>query len=144
MFIGEYTHTLDPKKRLSLPSKWRAQLGKKVILTRGLDKCIFVYTRKEWESFVEKLNDLSFGKAGSRNFNRFILSSASEADVDGSGRILIPNNLKTFAGLTSKVVLAGVGNRLEIWNEKSWRENTRLIEKQADQLAESLGELGMI
>ena len=144
MLIGEYTHTVDPKKRLSLPSKFRKELGKKVVLTRGLDNCIFVYTVSDWNQISEKLGTLSMGQSGSRAFNRFMLSGATEVDVDTSGRVLLPDFLRDFAGIKTKVVLAGVYNRVEIWNEKNWIEYKRRIEKEADTLAEKLGDIGMI
>lgn len=144
MLIGEYRHTLDDKKRISLPAKFRKEVGKNVVLTRGLDNCIFLYPQKEWAKITEKLAELSIGQAGSRGFNRFMLSGAVEANVDSAGRILIPDFLKDFAGLTGKVVLAGVYNRIEIWEEKAWSEYTKRIEKEADMLAEKLGDIGMI
>lgn len=144
MLIGEYTHTLDPKKRLSLPAKFRKELGKTVVITRGLDNCVSLYPLSTWKTMAEKLAELPMGQAGSRDFNRFMLSGAQEVDIDSAGRILIPDFLKDFAGLKTKVVLAGVHNRVEIWNEKSWGEYTKRIQKQADALAEKLGEFGMI
>lgn len=144
MFIGEYQHTLDDKKRISLPSKFRKELGKTVILTRGLDNCLFLYSQSQWEKISEKLSELSIGRADSRGFNRFMLSGAIDLSVDGAGRILIPDVLKDFAHLKSKVVLAGVGNRVELWNGKLWDDYKRRIEKQADVLAEKLGDVGMI
>lgn len=115
MLIGEYIHTLDPKKRLSLPAKFREKLGKKIVVTRGLDKCLFIYPLKEWQRISEKLGELSIGQSESRGFNRFMLSGAIETEVDSLGRILIPDFLKDFAKLKSKVVLAGVYNRVEAW-----------------------------
>lgn len=144
MLIGEYTHTLDPKKRLSLPAKFRKEMGKKIVITSGLDKCLFMYPLKQWEEISKKLADLSIGQADSRGFNRFLLAGAVETDVDAAGRILIPDFLKTFANLKDKVVLAGVHNRIEIWNERAWREYKSRIEKQADGLAEKLGEIGVL
>ncbi|MEX0917287.1 MAG: division/cell wall cluster transcriptional repressor MraZ [Candidatus Paceibacterota bacterium] len=144
MLIGEYTHTLDPKKRLSLPSKFRKELGKKIVVTRGLDNCLFVYSPSEWKKISEKLAELPMGAADTRGFNRFLLSGASEVDVDSAGRILIPDYLKVFAGLRSKVVLSGVGSRLEVWDEKVWETYKRHIESQADVMAEKLGEVGAI
>lgn len=144
MLIGEYTHTLDPKKRLSLPSKFRKEMGKNVVVTRGLDSCLFVYPMKQWEEISRKTADLSMGQADSRGFNRFLLSGAVETEVDSAGRILIPDFLKHFAGLKSKVVLAGVHNRVEVWDEKTWQQYKARIEKQADTLAEKLGEIGVI
>lgn len=145
MFIGEYTHTLDPKKRLSLPAKFRKALGKRVIVTKGLDSCLFMYPRSDWEKQAgDKLAALPMGQSDMRGFSRFMLSGAVEADIDGAGRILIPDFLKDFAGLTSKVVLAGVSDRVEIWNETAWVAYKRRIEKQANAMAEKLGEIGML
>lgn len=144
MLIGEHTHTLDSKKRLSLPSKFRKELGKKVILTRGLDTCVFVYSQKEWKNFSEKLRDLSMGQSDTRAFNRFILGGAVEAEIDSAGRILIPDFLKDFAHLQTKVVVAGISNRVELWDEKTWTSYQKQVEKKADALAEKLGDIGMI
>ncbi len=144
MLIGEYNHNLDPKKRLSLPSKWRKELGKKVVVTRGLDNCLFVYPLKEWQTVTEKIGRLPFGQADTRGFNRFFLSGAVESDVDSVGRILIPDFLKEFAGLETKVVLAGIHDRVEIWDVNRWSEYKAKIEKQAEALAEKLGEVGVL
>ncbi|MDH5442461.1 MAG: division/cell wall cluster transcriptional repressor MraZ [Candidatus Nomurabacteria bacterium] len=144
MLLGEYIHTLDTKKRLSMPSKFRKELGTTVIVTRGLDGCLFVYSTNEWNKFTEKLADLSMGQSDSRAFNRFLLSGAVETDVDKAGRILVPDFLKSFAKLTSKVVVAGVHNRVEIWNEKAWNAYKKSVEIKADALAEKLGDIGMI
>lgn len=144
MLIGEYIHTLDPKKRISLPSKFRKELGKKVVVTRGLDSCLFIYGAGEWTKVSGKLSELSMGQSDQRGFNRFLLSGAVETDVDGAGRILIPDFLKDFAGLASRVVLAGVGSRIEVWDEKKWDEYKKRIERKADELAEKLGELGVL
>lgn len=144
MLIGEYTHTLDDKKRISLPVKFRKTLGKKVIITKGLDNCLFLYPLPQWEKITEELGTLSFGRADSRSFNRFMLSGASEVPVDSAGRILISDNLKDFAKLDDKAVITGVGNRIEIWNTSLWEDYKKRIEKDADVLAEKLGEVGMI
>lgn len=144
MLIGEYKHVLDDKKRLSLPSKFRKELGETVVVTRGLDRCLFVYTQEEWKKIIAKLQDMSFGQSDSRAFSRFLLGGAVEVTLDKSGRVLIPDYLKTFAGLSDKVVLAGVGNRVELWAESAWSEYTQTIESEVDTLAERLGELGMV
>ena len=144
MLIGEYKHTLDPKKRLSLPSKWRKELGKKLVVTRGLDNCLFVYPLKEWQKITDKVGQLPLGQADTRSFNRFFLSGAVEVDVDSVGRILVPDFLKDFARLDTKVVLAGIHDRVEIWDENKWTEYKSKIEAQADQLAEKLGEIGVL
>ena len=144
MLIGEYKHTLDTKKRLSMPSKWRKELGKTLIVTRGLDNCLFVYPQKEWQKITEKIGQLPLGQADTRGFNRFFLSGAVEVEVDSVGRILVPDFLKDFAKLKTKVVLAGIYDRVEIWAENKWEEYKSRIEGQADQLAEKLGEIGVL
>ena len=144
MLIGEYKHTLDPKKRLSLPSKWRKELGKCLVVTRGLDNCLFVYPRSQWQRITDKVGELPLGSADTRSFNRFFLSGAVEVEVDKIGRILVPDFLKEFAKLRTKVVLAGVHDRVEIWDEKKWNDYKQKIEGQADQLAEKLGEIGVL
>jgi MraZ protein len=143
MFIGEYTHTVDEKNRISLPSKFRKEVGKKIVITHGLDKCLFVYPMKEWQKISEKLSSMGMGQADNRGFTRFMLAGAVEIDVDSIGRILIPDFLKDFAGLDTKVVFAGVHNRIEIWNDKKWDEYKKQIEKQADGMAEKLGQVGI-
>ncbi len=144
MFIGEYEHTLDEKKRVSLPKAFRGALGKKMVMTRGLDNCLFVYPRGNWEKVAAKLQSLSFVQADTRGFNRFILSGAVEVDTDGAGRILIPDHQKDFAGLKKDVVFAGVSDRVEIWDAAQWKSYKARIEKQADAMAEKLGEIGAL
>lgn len=144
MLIGEYKHTLDDKKRLSLPVKFRQELGKKIVVTRGLEGCLFVYSQKEWKEISGQLGNLGMGQASTRGFARFMLAGASEVDVDSAGRILVPDFLRDFAELKGKVVFAGVQTRVEIWNERQWDAYTRRIEKEADVLAEQLGGIGAI
>jgi len=144
MFLGEYEHTLDEKKRVSLPKAFRAGLGKKMVMTRGLDNCLFVYSENAWEKVAAKLDQLSFAQADTRGFNRFILSGAAEISADGAGRILIPDHQKDFAGLKKEVVFAGVSDRVEIWDKEKWKSYKARIEKQADAMAEKLGEIGAL
>jgi MraZ protein len=144
MLIGEYTHSLDPKKRLSLPAKFRKELGKTVVVTRGLDHCLFIFGATAWKKLAQKFAELSIGSTDTRGFNRFLLAGAVEAEVDGAGRILIPDFLKDFAGLKTQVVLAGVNDRVEIWDEKRWQTYKERIESQADEMASKLGEIGVI
>ena len=144
MLIGEYTHIIDEKKRISLPVKFRKEIGNKVVVTRGLDNCLFLFSIKQWEKVSEKLAELGIGNADSRGFNRFMLAGAVEVDMDSVGRILIPDFLKDFAGLEESVVITGVHDRIEMWNQKNWMEYKKRIEKQADALAEKLGQIGAI
>jgi MraZ protein len=141
MFIGEYRHTLDPKNRVSLPAKFRKELGKGVIVTRGLDRCLFVYSPAAWKKEAATLAGYATGSAAGRGLSRLMLSGASQVDVDSAGRVLIPDYLKSFAGLTTKAVIAGVNERVEIWDEAAWDTYTRDIERNADSLAESLSGL---
>jgi MraZ protein len=144
MLIGEYIHTLDSKKRLSLPSKFRKELGRKVVVTRGLDACLFMFPEKAWLKIAERLQALPIGQADTRGLGRFLLAGATEAEVDGAGRVLVPDYLKEFAGLRSRVVLAGVSDRIEVWNDKAWEDYKRRIERSADQMAQKLGDLGIL
>lgn len=139
MFIGEYLHTLDPKNRISLPAKFRKDLGRAVVLTRGLDRCLFVYPQKAWAKEAESRAAHAGGTAAARGLARLFLSGAMEADVDSVGRVLVPDHLKHFAGLKSKAVIAGVANRIEIWDENAWKVYTKAIERDADAFAEKLG-----
>lgn len=142
MLIGEYIHTIDAKNRISLPSKFRKELGKAVIVTPGLDSCLFVFTKKEWEKVSARLSDnggdLSFLKGDQRSFNRYMFGRAVEAEVDSIGRILIPDFLKERIGLKDSAAIIGVKDRVEIWNDKTWKENQEMVERQASKLAESL------
>jgi MraZ protein len=144
MLIGKYTHDLDPKKRLTLPSKWRTDLGKKVVVTNRLDNALFVFPIKEWEVMAQKLAQSGFGNQDSRSFNRFMLGNAFETDVDAAGRIVIPDSLKEFAHLSGKVVLAGMYSRVELWDETRWEANISKVNGEADALAGKLNDLGII
>lgn len=144
MFIGEYEHSLDEKNRVSLPKNFRKELGRKVVMTRGLDNCLFVYSRANWEKVAARLQELSFAQADTRGFNRFILSGAAEVEVDSAGRVLIPEHQKQFAGLKKTIVFAGVSDRVEVWDSAKWNTYKARIEKQADALAEKLGEIGAL
>lgn len=142
MLIGEYIHTIDEKNRVSLPVKFRKEMGKKIIITPGLDQCLFIFTMKEWAKVSKRLSDtesdLSFLKADKRSFNRFMFGRAAEVDVDTIGRILIPEYLKERIKPNEKVAIVGVEDRVEVWNDKTWSQYKEVAEKQADQLAENL------
>jgi len=142
MLIGEYIHTIDEKSRVSMPVKFRKELGKKIIITPGLGNCLFIFTATEWAKVSKKLSDsetdLSFLKADQRNFNRYMFGRAVEVEFDTIGRILIPEFLKERIGLKDKVAIIGVKDRVEVWNDKTWADNQKIIEKQAEDLAEKL------
>lgn len=141
MFMGEYNHTIDAKGRLIVPSKFREVLGDAFVVTKGLDGCLFVYDNEEWKRFEEKLRALPITNKEARQFVRFFLAGATEAEVDKQGRILIPNVLREFAELTKDVVLVGVGSRIEIWSRERF-EDTAAFEDM-DEIAEHMAELGL-
>ncbi len=143
MFIGEYTYSIDEKKRLAIPTKFRSLLGKKAVITKGLDNCLFLYTLKEWEKLAEKLSHLPLSQADARGFARLMLIGAMDVNIDNSGRILIPDYLKKYSFLKKKVVIAGVYNRVEIWDESKWQEYKERTEAGIGNMAERLGELGL-
>ena len=122
MFIGEYKHIIDPKKRLAIPVKFRKEIGERAVLTRGLDNSLFLFPMKEWEQLAERLGKMPFGQQDSRGIVRLLLSGASEVEFDQLGRILVPEHLKKYANLNKSVVIAGLFNRLEIWDEVKWKE----------------------
>jgi MraZ protein len=143
MLIGEYIHTIDEKSRISLPVKFRKEMGKKIIITPGLGECLFIFTIKEWGKVSKRLSssdsDLSFLKADQRSFNRFMFGRAAEVEVDSIGRILIPEFLKDRIGLKNSAALIGVEDRVEVWNERAWLRQKETVEKQAEELAEKMG-----
>mgnify|MGYP001606638589 CR=1 FL=1 len=144
MFIGEYEHALDEKKRVMLPKAFGNGLGKKMVVTRGLDNCLFIYSLAGWKKAAERLQNLSFAQADTRGFNRFFLSGAVEVEADKAGRILLADHHKQFAGLKRSVVFAGVSDRVEVWDSGAWKIYKARIEKQADVMAEKLGEIGVL
>lgn len=144
MLIGEYIHALDDKNRVSLPARFKAELGKKVVLAPGLDNSIFLFGIAEWEKISSRLAENSMLQADNRSFNRFMFGGAQEVDVDGAGRILIPDFLKGRAKLSGKIAIIGVQNRAEIWNERAWAKYKAGVEGQADSLAEKLGSVGAL
>ncbi|MCL5010664.1 MAG: division/cell wall cluster transcriptional repressor MraZ [Patescibacteria group bacterium] len=143
MFLGEYQYSIDDKKRLAIPVKFRPSLGRKAVITRGLDNCLFMFPLKEWGILAEKLSKLPLSQSDARGFSRIMLAGAMEVDLDAMGRILVPDYLKQYAGLAKKVVLAGLFNRVEIWDEAKWQEYKEKTEKEAGNIAERLKELGV-
>lgn len=141
MFLGEYQYLLDEKKRLAIPSKFRKALKEKAIITRGLDGCLFLYPKKEWQKLAEKLGKLPLGQADARGFQRMMLSGAMEVEIDNLGRILIPDYLKEYADLKKRVIIIGLYNHLELWAEEKWQEYQKESEKEIGNMAERLSQL---
>jgi len=138
LLIGEYNHSLDVKGRVNFPSKLREDLGERFILTKGLDGCLFVYSMPEWAILEEKIKSMPLSKA--RTFQRFLFASAIEVTVDKQGRIVIPSNLREYAGLDKDVVIIGASVRAEIWDQKKWEESCRQLTP--EMIEETMDELG--
>ena len=143
MFIGEFNYKIDAKKRLAVPAKFRDDLGGKVVVTRGLDGCLFLYTLEEWEKLAEKISSLPLSQSDARSFARVMLAGAMELELDSSGRILLPDYLKEYADLEKEVIIAGVYNRMEIWDKETWEDYKDEAESEVGDVAEGLKELGV-
>lgn len=143
MFIGEYTYSLDDKKRLAVPVKFRNLLGKKAVVTRGLDQCLFIFSPKEWKLWAEKISKFSLLQSDARGFARLMLGGAMEINIDSMGRILLPDYLKKYALLEKRAVMVGVFNRVEVWDEGLWEKYKGMTEKEGENIAERLKELGV-
>lgn len=141
MFIGEYQHNIDQKGRLAIPVKFRQQLSKGAVVTRGLDNCLFLYTKAEWQKLADKLAALPISKANTRAFSRLMLAGAMDVRLDSQGRIILPDYLRKYATVKKKVVIAGLYSRLEIWDELLWQKYKASTEKSSTDIAEALGEL---
>ena len=142
MFMGEYSHTIDAKGRIIVPVKFRESLGDNFVVTKGLDNCLFVYTKEDWRKFEEKLRTLPLTNKDARKFTRFFLAGAAEMEVDKQGRILIPSVLREFAALEKDVVFVGVGSRIEIWNRAGLDESISGYDDDMDEVAENMDSLG--
>jgi MraZ protein len=143
MLIGQYQHTIDSKKRLALPVKFRGELGEKVIVTKGVENCLVVYTEKEFRIVSEKISNLTISQSEARSFTRTMLASAMEINLDKLGRILVPDYLKEYAGLKKDVVICGLSNRVEIWDFEEWKKYTKEAEKGVGEIVSKLGSLGI-
>lgn len=138
MFMGEFHHNIDDKSRIVLPSKFRDELGDCFVVTRGLEGCLFVYSKEEWINIVDKLKKLPFTKKDARAFLRFFLSGAVECQIDKQGRVQLPNSLVNYADLKKECVIIGVNDRLEIWSESAFDDFFKQNEENISDLAETL------
>ena len=141
MFMGEYSHTIDEKGRLIIPSRFREQLGEKFVLTKGLDGCLSIYPMDEWEAFSQKLRALPLANSNARTFSRFFVASASVCELDRQGRILVPSALREHACLEKEVVLTGNLDRVEVWSKEKWSDYCCYDDM--DQIAEGLQSMGI-
>lgn len=141
MFIGEYQHSIDEKGRLAVPVKFRKFLNKGAVITRGLDNCLFLYPIEEWKVLADKLSKLPLGQANTRAFARLMLAGAMDVSLDKQGRIIIPDYLRQFAKMNKKTILAGLYNRIEVWDAEEWEKFKTGAEKESSDIAERLGEI---
>lgn len=143
MFIGEYEHRADEKGRLAIPAKFRATLGERAVITNGLDHCLFLFSGTDWEELAKKLAALPITDTNARAFGRFMLAGAMEAPLDGQGRILLPDYLRTYAAIKKQAVVAGLYSRIEIWNDEAWKKYKTETESQSNEIASRLSQLGI-
>ena len=145
MFMGEYTHSIDAKGRIILPADFRQELGVTFIITKGFDKCLFLYGQQAWEELAAKLRSLPISKPEARAVNRFFFSGARTLECDKQGRFLIPANLRNHAEIVLKedVILTGVDNRIEVWSKDNWNSYSSEVEPDVTSIAASLAELGI-
>lgn len=143
MLLGEYKHTVDPKGRVAIPAKFREKFTAGAIVTRGLDHCLFIFSKSEWEILAQKIISLPLAQADSRAFARLMLSGATDVELDVQGRILIPDSLRSYAHVKKQVVVTGMYTRVELWDADAWEAYKTKTEGAADEIAEKLGELGI-
>ena len=142
MFIGQYNNKMDAKGRLSIPIKFRDELGEKFIITRGLDSCLFGYSLQEWQKVESKIKSLPITKKNARTFQRFFFSGATEVEIDKQGRINITPTLREHAGLVKNCRVIGVNDRIEIWDEERWKAYIAETEENFEELAEQMADFG--
>jgi len=143
MFLGEYKHTIDEKSRLAIPSKFRASLKGGVVVTKGLDNCLFLHSLSEWKKWAEELSNLPVSKSDARALKRHMFGEAIDVRLDSQGRLVLPERLKRFANIKNSAVLLGLYNRLEIWDEETWEKYKTKTEKQSTNIAERMSDLGI-
>lgn len=142
MFIGEFSHNLDEKNRLMIPAKFRAALAAGLVVTRGLDGCLWLYPKSEFSRLAENIAKLPLTQQNSRNFSRLMLSGAMDLELDKIGRIVLPSYLKEYSNIKNQVVMAGVGSRIEIWPAQVWNKFKGEMEDKSTEIAENLSEIG--
>ena len=142
MFIGEYNYSIDDKNRLGIPVKFRSELLKGAVVTKGIDDCLSLYTKEEWRKYVTKISAMPTSKFKNRAFQRLMLAGAMDEKIDKQGRITLPDYLKKYGKIKKKVVIAGLYNRLEIWDEKKWDEYRKKSEASSSEIAETLDDIG--
>ncbi|MDI6710566.1 MAG: division/cell wall cluster transcriptional repressor MraZ [Bacillota bacterium] len=143
MFIGEYQHTMDAKGRLFIPARLREGLGDTAVATKGLDRCLFLFSAEEWRNMEGKLRKLPLARADARAFARLFFSGAAELEIDKQGRILLPAHLREYAGLEKDVVVLGVSSRVEIWDREEWTRYSSAAGGSYEEIAEKIVDLDL-
>lgn len=141
MFVGEFTHTLDEKGRLTLPARWREELGQEVFVTRGLDDCLFIFPKAKFEIIAQEYDALGLGKKDARELSRFFFSKTSSDTPDKQGRIIIPQNLRNFAGIDGEAVMIGANSRIELWSVARYRAMDNEVEVKSNEISERISDL---
>ncbi len=143
MFLGEFEHTIDDKGRVAIPARFREELGEGMVLTRGFDQCLQAFPRQRWQDLAAKVSSLSLGSAEARNLRRILFANAAEVEVDRQGRILIPQNLREYAGLAEQVVITGMDTYFELWSSEGWAATLEQLDSNGASIAEQLAQLGI-
>ena len=143
MFVGQYEHAIDGKGRIAIPAKYRRSFASGAIVTKGLDGCLFLFSKAKWQKMAENIGQLPTTKSSARLYARLILAGATEVNFDKQGRVILPSYLRRYAGITSEAIVTGIYDRLEIWNPKTWEEISQKFEKEAGKIVEDLSDLGV-
>lgn len=143
MFLGEYEHTMDDKGRVAVPARFRDELGNGVVITRGFDRCLMGFPRAAWEGLAQQVSSLSIGQGEARNLQRLLFSGAADIALDKQGRMLLPQNLREYAGLGETVILAGLNKHFEIWSVERWQEVLQTLDANVGSFADRLTNLGL-
>lgn len=144
VFMGEFEHTVEENGRMAVPAKFRPAFAEGLVVTRGLDRCLFVFTRGDWERLAERLSQLPLTSAEARSFVRLMFAGATDGELDGQGRVVLPAYLREYADIRQQAVVIGVNTRVEIWSREAWRTARSQVEEQADFIAGNLASLGII
>jgi len=144
MFFGEFEHTIDSKGRLTIPAKFKDTLASGVVITRGLDNCLWAFTKSEWEKLAQKVAGISIGNEDARKLKRFFFSGAFESIPDRNGRVIIPQKLRDYAGITSDIIVAGAMDKIELWSPERWENEQASVVDNPEMLAAHLAELGIL
>jgi len=143
VFLGEFEHSIDDKGRVAIPARFREELGEGMVLTRGFDQCLQAFPRQIWQLLAQKVSSLSLGNPEARNLRRMLFSNAAEVEVDRQGRILVPQNLREYAGLVEQVVITGMDTYFELWSSEHWRTMMVQLDTSGAGIAEQLASLGI-